>query len=293
MCKKKPTLELGLKLLVFAILMLTLLLVSLSTSAFNTQPVKAESGSFTWIIQTVDSAGDVGYPTSLALDPLGNPAIAYYDYDNHILKYAHWDGTSWKIEIVDYVGTFAGWGKYYSYRISLAFDLLGNPAIAYYNAEPYWDLKYAYFNGTSWEIQVVYDDGLDGGWGRSANLAFDNLGNPAITFRYMPSWGMYSEWGLGYAHWNGISWNVERVDSGYGTGSDSSLRFDPSGKPAIAYEWQGVYQGPSEIRYAHFSGSVWVIEKIDEGMHIIRASLAFDSSGNPAISYCDRTNGGF
>lgn len=228
-----------------------------------------------WEIEIVDSEGKVGWPTSLAFDPLGNPAIVYYDYDNYYLKYAHWNGTSWDIDVVDNVGDTGGWGNY-CYRISLVYDSSGNPAIAYYNGGSYWDLKYAHFNGTSWDIQTVYDDGWRGGWTRNASLDFNPSGNPGIAFREQYI-------GLRYAYWNGISWDIETVDSGYGTGVMASLRFDHLGNPAIAYDWRGVYEGPHELRYAYFNGTSWNIETLESGSS--SPSLAFDLSENPAISY--------
>ncbi len=48
--------------------------------------VSARAG---WNIQTVDSAGDVGMYSSLALDASGNPWISYYDYTNDDLKLAY------------------------------------------------------------------------------------------------------------------------------------------------------------------------------------------------------------
>jgi hypothetical protein len=41
-----------------------------------------------WIIQTVDSEGQLGYSTSIALDSSNHPHISYQDYTNKDLKYA-------------------------------------------------------------------------------------------------------------------------------------------------------------------------------------------------------------
>ncbi len=101
-------------------------------------PALADSG---WNIQTVDSAGNIGYYTSLALDAGGNAHISYCDGTNGDLKYAAWNGSSWNIETVDWEGSVGA-------HSSLALDSSGYPHISYYKRYAggpgtYADLKYA------------------------------------------------------------------------------------------------------------------------------------------------------
>ena len=58
-----------------------------------------------WHIQTVDSEGEVGEGTSLALDGNGYPHISYDDETNSDLKYAYRDASGWHSEKVDDAST--------------------------------------------------------------------------------------------------------------------------------------------------------------------------------------------
>ena len=124
-----------------------------------------------WEIQTVDSSGNVGLSTSLELDSSGNPCISYWDFTNHDLKYAHYNGSGWERETVDSGGN-VGW------HTSLRLDANDYPHIAY------WDytnesLKIAIYNGTDWEYQFV-----------ESGLGFEGVA----------SWDEYMVWDGNYHH---------------------------------------------------------------------------------------------
>jgi len=129
----------------------------------------------TWLSETVDSAGDVGWYTSLALDRSGNPHISYYDYTNGDLKYAWLSGTTWLSETVDSVGQSSVW---YGWGTSLALNRGDAPRISYYDAINR-DLKFAQFDGMVWIIETVDSDGDVGAY---SSLALDQAGCPHISY---------------------------------------------------------------------------------------------------------------
>jgi hypothetical protein len=206
--------------------------------------------------------------TSLAFDTSGNPAISYHDNTNHDLKYASYNGSSWNTTIVDSTGVVGQLS-------SFAFDASGNPAISYMDYNNM-GIKYASFNGTTWNTTIV--DSSTGGFDPS--LAFDPIsGNPSIAYSDSPN--------LKYTSFNGSTWNTTTVDSS--GGSHTSLVFDSSGNPAISYQdgtpSQDGYPSPN-LKYASFNGSSWNTTTIDSTVYTgLYTSLAFDTSGNPAISY--------
>ena len=184
-----------------------------------------KSGS-NWTCETVDSTGDVGKHTSLALDAKGDPHIAYSDntkHTNRLLKYASKKGGNWTAEIVPTPpGSMGIMG------CSLAVDAEGNPHIAYYEMTIWMkkgNLKYASKSGGSWTVETVESDA-----GEQPSLALDAEGNPHIAYHDHPN-GC-----LKYASKKGGNWTVETVDcTALVVGYFASLALDAYGNPRIAY----------------------------------------------------------
>jgi hypothetical protein len=87
------------------------------------------------VTTTVDSIGDVGQYTALAVDSKNGIHIGYYDVTNGALKYATNASGAWKTDTVDDAGDV---GQY----VSLAIDSKNWVHISYYDITNK-DLKYA------------------------------------------------------------------------------------------------------------------------------------------------------
>jgi len=227
-----------------------------------------------WANEVVDSEGDVGRYSSLALDSSDNPHISYFDQTNCDLKYACWGGFNWQMETVDSVG-HVGW------YTSLALDSAGNPHISYYDAT-FGNLKYARWDGSSWQIETV--DGLiskQSNVGYYTSLALDSSDYPHISYHDV------SNGNLKYTNWDGAAWQTETVDGHMSllldVGLRSSLALDSSDYPHISYHG---YTN-EHLKYARWDGSSWHIEAIDDIGDYTQISLALNSLDLPHISYLD------
>lgn len=279
---------------------------------------RLESGG--WITETVDDAQWVGAYSSLALDAGGDAHIGYFDRVGGAVKYAHFDGSAWTIEVVE-----SGLGEEGGH-ISLALDLRGRPHVSYYDAKGR-EIKYASRETGGWRIETIADagnrplysslalnsagrprisyydtvsptfalklaerDGSDwqigvvdgeGQMGAYTSLVLDAEGYPHLSYcLYDPEEGVCGE--LRYAYSDGVDWHIETVASRGEVGEFSSLTLDAQGLAHISY----YDYGEEDLMYAYDDGSSWQIQTIDsEGWVGRYTSLALDRDGRPHISY--------
>ena len=280
----------------------------------------------TWTIETVVSGQYLGR-VSLAYDPIDrHPSVAYSDDigKTTYVKFAHWDGTRWVIEVI---------GPAHP-ELSLAYHpVTGQPTVAYTaqlaktkyglvlatrsptgtwtkeTVEPVWtpnELSLAYDHAGVPAIAYIktgrsgttmyYTRKQGTSWPKQVvatgglsnlSLAFDPSNLPAIAYNPRDA----TQYCLGLAMWNGSSWTKELVECGlveegpYGFGNYPWLSYSPNGDPAIASTGGGSVSQP---RYSRKAGS-WTTEVIDQtptlGAGASYPSLAFTGGGVPYVSF--------
>jgi hypothetical protein len=192
-----------------------------------------------------------------------------------VLGCARWNGSNWEAWAPDYGANGSlSIDKYdrphisYSYPYSV---LIGNVSV------PRSDLKYAYWNGQSWQIQTIE---YGGKIGTENSLALDSQMRPHIAYR---DFGVESG-KLKYASWNGSEWQIQVVDNQVDAGKDPSLALDSVDRPCISYAG-----GDYSLKYASHNGTTWQIQTVETSVvqYSLPNSLALDQDDRPHISYYD------
>jgi hypothetical protein len=195
------------------------------------------------------------------------------------LMIADYNGTAWSPSFADPTPPR---GRYNS----LVLDQLGNPGIAYYDADPTDFLSRRLriavrLSDLTWQYQVV--DSI-GDPGRFNSIQINAGALPRISYLAGITGGLRFA-SLG----GGGGWTLQDVAS-VGTVENSSvtsLALDASGNPRIAY-----YDALSDsVKYASRSGaSTWTIVGVDHvGSGGGYVSLRLDTANRPIISYYDAT----
>ena len=143
-----------------------------------------------WQTQEVDGSRHSSLSTSIAVDALGNPLIAYAYQDGGLIL-AHWAGSVWYTETVASDAI-----RSYDRPIVLALDAEGRAHLGYHSGE---GLKYAYWSETDWHFETL------GRADSSFSFALDASGNGHFVY--------WQDRSLRYARWDGTAWHLSTVDS--------------------------------------------------------------------------------
>ena len=240
-----------------------------------------------WIIQPIDDQAFLGNFDSLAGDGNNNLHLSYSfsgEAGASGLKYGFFDGSSWALQIVDTNGVRFS-------HTAIGIDSMNRPHISYceglgpldveapptsVNPEGPSELRYAAWDGASWQLETVDSGGINC---QFTSIALDSTDNPHISY-YNPD---SSE--LKYATKSSGSWNVQSVDNSGIVGLHSSLALDSSRRPHISH-----YDSRNhDLRYARWNGSAWETQVVADGGDGELTSIAIDADDNPRILFSDLT----
>lgn len=135
----------------------------------------------------------------LALDAAGHPHVAYA---GDALYYAHFDGATWHLEVID---AAPGILEALTYQTSaaIALDSQDRPHISYLNAD-HTALRYAQKTAAGWQAQTLETAAPGEEMAFESSIAIDRNDRPHIA---------YSNYGwLKYAFWTGDHWEIQSVD---------------------------------------------------------------------------------
>jgi hypothetical protein len=223
----------------------------------------------TWTNYTMESDGEIGKYSSIAIDDANNIHISYLDNTDDILKYAYRPSEgSWSIYTVDFVGNGG-------LHTSIVVDGAKGVHISYYDGTN-GDLKYAYkTNGGSWAIETVDSAGQVG---RSSSITLDSANGVHIGYR-----GENGD-SLKYAYKpSGGAWTNQTVDSVGEVGAHPSIALDDSNGVHMNY----LDITNQDLKYAYKpDGGSWNTYTIEsEGQTGHDSSIAIDSANGVHMSY--------
>jgi hypothetical protein len=226
-----------------------------------------------WRFESVDTEGDVGDHSAIAIGPDGAPAIAYRDGDARVLKYAARSAAGvWSIETPP--------GSESDIGVAMAIDAEGVVHVVHRicRSARSCGVEYLRRAGTwSAEDIDVPEDSISGSFPSIA------LGGGAVHAAYYHT----SEGDLRYARRGAVGWTSDLVDATRYTGQFTSIGVDAAGTVHIAYHDP---IDEFDLEHASLSGGAWDLSTIDaEGYTGADTSMVVDQANGVHISYVDYT----
>jgi len=229
-----------------------------------------------WEIEIVDN-NETGNDVSLKLDANGYPHIAYRGYyPSNIMRYAYWDGATWRVENVD---TLSG-------GVSLVLDAGGYPHITNGSYDESF-IRYVHNNGSGWDIQTIDTEESVGG---RTSIVLDGNGQPHIGYcraGFTPNG--YVPHDPKYAWHDESGWHIETIDDGCFSGAYMSIAIDPSSQTHMTYCTMRGYTTidiTDRVRHITKTASGWLVEDLTPPFSDCSyPSMVLDAGGVPHIAY--------
>ncbi|MDD5145368.1 MAG: hypothetical protein PHF44_00745 [Candidatus Pacebacteria bacterium] len=258
------------------------------------------TSSDSWTTTTVQTAGSVGWNSSIAIGNDGYPVISYVDttvpgsYDLIFAKCDTGNCTSssaWDTTTVHAVGDVGS-----SNSIAVGND--GYPVISYYDTTNY-DLLFARCDtnnctsSSNWDTATVQTAGSAGGYN---SLAIGADGYPAISYNLAGA-----AMDLLFAKCttqnctSSSNWTTTTIESTYTIGAYNSLAIGTDGLPIISYN-ASTSEGKGVLKIAKcgnssctFGNTLYVVDNSSNEVGL-NTSIAISPDGWPIVSYFDSTN---
>ncbi|GIW76612.1 MAG: hypothetical protein KatS3mg104_1675 [Phycisphaerae bacterium] len=165
---------------------------------------------------------------------------------------------------------------------SLAVDRFGITHFVYYDSSARTMRYSTRSNAGVWSRLQTIDTSLPF-QGYYLSLAVDRWGRPSVAYFD----GVNGD--LKYAHFNGVRWTTESIDTKNSVGLYPSLVFDRNELPVISYYRKTT--GDLRVARQNDQGN-WVITEVDANGDVGRdTSLSMDRNGRLGIAYADSTTG--
>jgi len=252
-----------------------------------------------WTIQALDSTGDVGEHSSIAVDSSGSVHIAYRDSDHYRVKYATNSSGTWVVETPPEAHANSE-GEY----ISIALDTSKGVHISHsgggsgYPACIPGYLFYTRKIEDSWLASEPFSAGTD----KYTSIAVDTSDNVHISYRSSSCVGDMSTFtcscsdDVAYANNRSDSWQREYLNA---TGwpyklADTPMTLDSNDNVHIGF-WERVYSDGVwgyKLKHATNASGTWEYTVIDTQMDVgwwssFGTSIAIDSHDGVHFSYYD------